>query len=152
MLVRLRAAASCSDHDTVTLARSRPHRGKQRAPEPSTVKRLRPCRRYAHSSGHSARRRHPIHRLRADLYRRGRPEHPPQRHYDRRPRLTRPWTVTKGYRRDRNVIWYQDNCNENNRHVIVGKGDYFVGADGYLMPTRKNQPPPDLRYFNRTKK
>jgi hypothetical protein len=66
--------------------------------------------------------------------------------------LTRPWTVNKRYRRDRNVIRHEDNCTENNRHVIVGNEDYFVGADGYLMPSRKDQPPPDFRYFNRTKK
>jgi hypothetical protein len=26
--------------------------------------------------------------------------------------------------------------------------DYFLSADGLLMPTKKDQPPPDLRYFN----
>ena len=26
---------------------------------------------------------------------------------------------------------------------------YFLSADGKLMPTRKDQPPPDLRYFTR---
>jgi hypothetical protein len=61
--------------------------------------------------------------------------------------LTRPWTVNKRYSRVKNVIWYEDNCNENNHHVVLGKEDYFVSADGYLMPSRKNQPPPDLRYF-----
>ncbi len=66
--------------------------------------------------------------------------------------LTRPWTVNKRYRRDRNVIWFEDNCTENNRHVIVGDEDYFVGADGRLMPTRKDQPPPDLRHFNGARK
>jgi hypothetical protein len=66
--------------------------------------------------------------------------------------LTHPWTVNKRYRRDRNVIWFEDNCTENNRHVIVGDEDYFVGADGLLMPTRKGQPPPDLRHFNAARK
>jgi len=61
--------------------------------------------------------------------------------------LTRPWTVNKRYRRERNVIWYEDNCTENNRHIIVGAEAYFLSADGYLMPTRKDQAPPDLRYF-----
>jgi len=61
--------------------------------------------------------------------------------------LTRPWTVNKRYRRERNVIWYEDNCTENNRHVIVGTEAYFLSADGYLMPIRKDQAPPDLRYF-----
>ena len=61
--------------------------------------------------------------------------------------LTRPWTVDKRYRRLKDVLWYEDNCTEDNHHVIVGKEDYFVGGDGYLMPSRKGQPPPDLRYF-----
>jgi hypothetical protein len=61
--------------------------------------------------------------------------------------LTRPWTVDKRYRRLHDVLWYEDNCTEDNHHVIVGKEDYFVGGDGYLMPSRKGQPPPDLRYF-----
>ena len=65
--------------------------------------------------------------------------------------LTRPWTVNKRYRRERNVIWYEDNCTENNRHIIVGKEAYFLSADGYLMPTRKDQVPPDLRYFKSRK-
>ena len=38
--------------------------------------------------------------------------------------LTRPWTVTKTYRRDRNVLWVEDNCPENNNHVVVGKENY----------------------------
>ena len=61
--------------------------------------------------------------------------------------FTRPWTVDKRYRRIRKVIWYEDNCNENNNHVVIGKENYFVSGDGYLMPTRKDQAPPDLRYF-----
>ena len=66
--------------------------------------------------------------------------------------FTRPWTVDKHYRRDRNVLWYEDNCNENNHHIVIGKENYFVSGDGYLMPARKDQPPPDLRYFKQTGK
>jgi hypothetical protein len=66
--------------------------------------------------------------------------------------FTRPWTVDKHYRRDRNVLWYEDNCNENNHHVVVGSENYFLSGDGYLMPARKNQAAPDLRYFKQTKK
>ena len=51
--------------------------------------------------------------------------------------LTRPWTTTKSYRRDRNVLWVEDNCPENNNHVVVGKENYFLSADGFLMPTKK---------------
>jgi len=32
---------------------------------------------------------------------------------------------------------------ENNNHVVIGTDNYFVSSDGYLMPTRKDQPPPD---------
>jgi hypothetical protein len=65
--------------------------------------------------------------------------------------LTRPWTVDKRHRRISDVLWYEDNCTEDNHHVIVGKEDYFVGGDGYLMPARKGQAPPDLRYFETRK-
>src|SRR5437763_399319 len=63
--------------------------------------------------------------------------------------LTRPWTVMKTFHRERNVLWYEENCGENNNHVVVGKEFYFLSADGYLMPTRKDQPPPDTRYFTK---
>jgi hypothetical protein len=46
----------------------------------------------------------------------------------------------------------ENNCTEGNMHVVVGSENYFLSADGYLMPTRKNQSPPDLRYFEQTKK
>jgi hypothetical protein len=65
--------------------------------------------------------------------------------------LTHPWTVNKRYRRLRDVVWYEDNCTEDNHHVIVGKEDYFIGGDGFLMPSRKGQAPPDLRYFKTEK-
>jgi hypothetical protein len=68
--------------------------------------------------------------------------------------LTRPWTVTKSYRRDPNPrpVWREWICGENNNHIAVGKEDYFVSADGLLMPVRKGQAPPDLRYFNQTRR
>ena len=31
--------------------------------------------------------------------------------------------------------------------VAIGKENYFLSADGLLMPVRRDQPPPDLRYF-----
>jgi hypothetical protein len=63
--------------------------------------------------------------------------------------LTRPWTVTKKYVREKkNVIWFEYNCTENNRHVQIGKDNYYVSADGFLMPVRKGQAPPDLKYFH----
>jgi hypothetical protein len=66
--------------------------------------------------------------------------------------LTRPWTVTKGYHRVRNPTWIEDTCAENNLYVFVGKETYFLSADRNLMPTRKDQPPPDLRNFGQVPK
>ena len=61
--------------------------------------------------------------------------------------LTRPWSVSRPYRRELNPIWMFVDCSEDNRHVWVGKDSYFVSGDGYLMPTKKGQAPPDLKYF-----
>jgi hypothetical protein len=66
--------------------------------------------------------------------------------------LTHPWTVTKNYRRERNPRWFPNDCTEDNHHVTVGKEDYFVSSDGYLMPVKKDQPPPDLKYFKQSRK
>jgi hypothetical protein len=65
--------------------------------------------------------------------------------------LTRPWTITKKYVHTQKEMWFENNCTESNNHVVVGKENYFLSADGYLMPARKDQPPPDLRYFKQTK-
>jgi len=67
--------------------------------------------------------------------------------------LTRPWVVTKSYHRelDRRPHWREVICAESNNHVEIGKQDYLLSPDGQLMPTRKDQPPPDLRYFNRSR-
>jgi hypothetical protein len=63
--------------------------------------------------------------------------------------FTHPWTVDKRYRRIRKVVWFEDNCNENNHHIVIGDQNYFVSGDGFLMPARKDQAPPDLRYFKK---
>jgi hypothetical protein len=63
--------------------------------------------------------------------------------------LTRPWTIERIYRREANPVWDFVDCAENNPHVLVGKEYYMISADGYLMPTKRGQPAPDLRYFNR---
>src|SRR5439155_76791 len=47
---------------------------------------------------------------------------------------------------------FEPNCSEDNHQVLIGKENYFLGGDGLLMPTKKNQPKPDLRYFNQTQK
>jgi hypothetical protein len=69
--------------------------------------------------------------------------------------LTRPWVVTKDYRRtptNEPIWWSETVCAENNVHVNVGDEVYFLSGEGFLMPSKKDQPPPDLRYFNRPKK
>jgi hypothetical protein len=66
--------------------------------------------------------------------------------------LTRPWTVDKTYRRQSKVFWFENNCGENNNHIVIGKDNYFLSGDGHLMPARKDQAPPDLRYFKQTRK
>ena len=62
--------------------------------------------------------------------------------------LTQPWTVDKRYRRnaDRSVQWSEYYCGENNAQIVIGNENYFL-ANGFLMPVRKGQKPPDLRYF-----
>jgi hypothetical protein len=64
--------------------------------------------------------------------------------------LTRPWSALKTYRRvaaKEPIWWREDICAENNVHVALGSEEYFLSADGLLMPSRKGQAPPDLRYF-----
>ncbi len=65
--------------------------------------------------------------------------------------LTRPWTVMKDYRRSKEARphWRDSACLEENQHVRIGADSYMLSADGLLMPAKKDQPPPDLRYFNR---
>ena len=68
--------------------------------------------------------------------------------------LTRPWTVDKRYRarsqsarrlaRNRSVA-------EDNAMVVIGGENYFLSADGLLMPAKKGQSPPDLRHFDKTR-
>jgi hypothetical protein len=66
--------------------------------------------------------------------------------------LTHPWTVKKQYRRDPNPrpVWEEMVCAENNLHLRIGNDDYMLSADGLLMPSKKEQAPPDLRYFRQT--
>jgi hypothetical protein len=63
--------------------------------------------------------------------------------------LTRPWTVLKSYFRDRSAypVVGEYICAAENSHVRIGKENYYLSADGLLMPAKRNQPPPDLRYF-----
>ena len=44
-------------------------------------------------------------------------------------------------------VWYSEVCEENNSLLRIGNEAHFLSADGYLMPSKKDQAPPDLRYF-----
>jgi hypothetical protein len=68
--------------------------------------------------------------------------------------LTRPWTVTRNLVRnaDPRPTWDEFICAEGNSHVKIGKENYFLSAEGLLMPAHKNQAPPDLRFFKETRK
>jgi hypothetical protein len=67
--------------------------------------------------------------------------------------LTRPWSVDKTYRRSPSPrpIWRETSCTEGNNQVVIGKENYFLSGDGLLMPAKKDQPPPDLKYFKQTR-
>ena len=66
--------------------------------------------------------------------------------------LTQPWVVNKIYQRvatDKPIWFGHQVCGEGNNHVSIGNEHYFRSGDGLLMPTKKDQPPPDLRYFKK---
>jgi hypothetical protein len=68
--------------------------------------------------------------------------------------LTRPWSVDKKYARHPNPHpdWVEAYCTEGTAMVFIGKEGYYLSADGNLMPVRRDQPPPDLKYFMQTRK
>jgi hypothetical protein len=68
--------------------------------------------------------------------------------------LMRPWKVDKKFTRNLNPRpdWPEYSCAESNAEVGLGSEFYYLSADGLLMPTRKDQPPPDLRYFKQPQK
>jgi hypothetical protein len=43
-------------------------------------------------------------------------------------------------------------CGKYNAQIVLGKDNYFLSADGLLMPARKDQAQPDLKYFKQTAK
>jgi hypothetical protein len=64
--------------------------------------------------------------------------------------LTQPWTVNRTYRRDaknKEPTWHSAVCAADNSLVRIGEDAFFMSPDGYIMPIKKNQAPPDLRYF-----
>ena len=43
--------------------------------------------------------------------------------------------------------WPESICPEYNAWVFTGREVYYLSADGYLMPSKKGQAPPDPKYF-----
>jgi hypothetical protein len=68
--------------------------------------------------------------------------------------LTRPWIVDKKYVRspDRYPDWPEYYITEGNGQIVIGRENYFLSAEGLLMPAKKDQAPPDLRYFKQTRR
>jgi hypothetical protein len=68
--------------------------------------------------------------------------------------LTQPWTILKKAARNPNPRpkWHTEACSEDNTWVKIGKEAYYLSAEGELMPIKKNQAPPDLKYFKQTQK
>ncbi|HWF97137.1 MAG TPA: hypothetical protein VG291_19480 [Xanthobacteraceae bacterium] len=68
--------------------------------------------------------------------------------------LSRPWSADRRYTLDPDpsAQWPEVFCVESNVNVVIGKENYVKSADGYLMPTKKDQAPPDLRYFKQPQK
>jgi hypothetical protein len=66
--------------------------------------------------------------------------------------VTHPWTVMKNFRRAQKVWWGENNCIEGQTWVTIGKEVYYLSGDGTIMPIKKGQRPPDLKYFDQGKK
>lgn len=68
--------------------------------------------------------------------------------------LTRPWTVDKKYVYEPNPTHElaEGYCTEKPSMLAVGRETYYLSEDGLLMPVRKDQAPPDLKYFKEPQK
>jgi hypothetical protein len=63
--------------------------------------------------------------------------------------LTHPWSVMKNYRRNPNArpVYLDTDCQDGQVWTQIGQEIYYLSAEGMLMPIKKGQAPPDLRYF-----
>jgi hypothetical protein len=64
--------------------------------------------------------------------------------------LTRPWTVTRSYRRDARQSepeWLEVTCQDDNKQIRIGDQSYRLSPEGLLMPAIPGQKPPNLKYF-----
>jgi hypothetical protein len=68
--------------------------------------------------------------------------------------LTRPWTVTKSYRRSADPLaeWPEYLCAERTETLRISGQTYRLDKEGYLAPAKKGQAPPSLQYFPSSKR
>jgi hypothetical protein len=63
--------------------------------------------------------------------------------------FTRPWTVSRFYRREHSPNYQEYPCTEDNRWVSIGGELYLADGEGYLMPIQKGQAAPDPKYLQK---
>jgi hypothetical protein len=63
--------------------------------------------------------------------------------------FTRPWSISRFYKRVHDGRPQEYNCGEDNRWVVIGGRTYIADSDGYLMPIQKDEPPPDPKLFQK---
>ena len=63
--------------------------------------------------------------------------------------FTRPWTVSRFYRREHDPNYQEYPCTEDNRWVSIGGELYLADGEGYLMPIQKGQAAPDPKYLQK---
>jgi hypothetical protein len=61
--------------------------------------------------------------------------------------LTRPWMVTKDYRRSADPQWDEYMCVWESDTIRIGGETYLLDKDGFVRPAKKDQAPPSLKYF-----
>ena len=71
--------------------------------------------------------------------------------------LDRVWSRSKlsirgGGGKDQQPVWLEFTYAGNKPHARIGGDNFYLSADGLLMPARKDHSPPDLRYFKKTQK
>ena len=67
-------------------------------------------------------------------------------------RIEPAYVVMKTFVRGKNPICVESDCAEGNQHVVIEDEPYMLSSDGFLMPSKKGQRPPDFTYFNVPKK
>ena len=62
--------------------------------------------------------------------------------------LIKPWSVDKTFRRNLDSSRTgPSTIHVTNNRIVLGKETYLISDEGLLVPTRKDQPPPDLQFF-----